>query len=193
MKVRESGMPPEDYWRTFFDPVRVLEQLELEPPCADVVEFGCGYGTFTIAAARIAHGLVHAIDVDPEMVAATARGVAAAGLSNVRLHCRDFVREGSGLPAASCGYAMLFNILHAEEPLTLLQEAFRVLAPGGRLGILHWNYDPSTPRGPSMEIRPRPEQCVAWAVEAGFSIARPEIRGVGEYHYGIVGFRTETS
>jgi ubiquinone/menaquinone biosynthesis C-methylase UbiE len=51
-------------------------------------------------------------------------------------------------------YAMLFNILHAEQPERLLREARRILAPHGLLGIIHWNYDPSTPRGPSMEIRP---------------------------------------
>lgn len=186
-------MPAEDYWRAFFHPRRVLEQLELAPSAGDVAEFGCGYGTFTIAAAGLTRGLVHAIDIDPEMVAATARNVEAAGLQNVRLHCRDFVREGSGLPGSSCGYAMLFNILHAEEPVLLLREAFRVLAVGGRLGILHWNYDASTPRGPSMDIRPRPEQCLAWALEAGFSISRPEVRSVGEYHYGVVGIRPETS
>jgi SAM-dependent methyltransferase len=189
VKVRESGMPAEGYWRAFFHPQSVLEQLDLTPNAGDVAEFGCGYGTFTIAAAGITRGLVHAIDIDPEMVAAATRNVEAAGLQNVRLHCRDFVREGSGLADVSCGYAMLFNILHAEEPLLLLREAFRVLTPGGRLGILHWNYDPATPRGPSMEIRPRPEQCAAWAAEAGFSISPPDIRSVGQYHYGIVAIR----
>ena len=43
---------------------------------------------------------------------------------------------GTGLADAAVGYAMLFNILHIEDPVGLLQEARRVLAPGG-LGRHH--------------------------------------------------------
>ena len=39
-----------------------------------------------------------------------------------------------------------------DELLLLLREARRVLEPGGLLGVMHWNYDPATPRGPSMDI-----------------------------------------
>ena len=81
---------------------------------------------------------------------------------------RDFVADGTGLPSSSVDYAMVFNILHAEQPQRLLKEAYRLLVPSGLLGIIHWNFDPSTPRGPSMEILPRPEQCRDWAVAQGF-------------------------
>jgi ubiquinone/menaquinone biosynthesis C-methylase UbiE len=150
------------------------------------VDFGCGYGTFSIPAAQIVRGTVHALDIEPEMVAATAAKAKAAGLSNLRASERDFVTDGTGLPDASVDYVMLFNILHAEEPLTLLREAHRVLSRGGRLGIMHWNYDPTTPRGPSMNIRPRPGQCRAWAEQAGFRLAGPERIELPPYHYGIV-------
>jgi hypothetical protein len=48
MKGRESGMPDEAYWSSFFDTEAVIETL-LGPAteAGDVVEFGCGYGTFT--------------------------------------------------------------------------------------------------------------------------------------------------
>jgi len=52
-----------------------------------------------------------------------------------------------------------FNILHVEDPVELLREAFRVLSPEGKLGIIHWKTDPATPRGPSMAIRPQASQC----------------------------------
>ena len=81
---------------------------------------------------------------------------------------------------------MLFNILHAESPEHLLEEACRVLVPGGRLGIIHWNYDSRTPRGPSMEIRPRPEECRDWAIKAGFRLLDPGIINLPPYHYGMV-------
>ncbi len=186
LKTRQSGMPEEKVWAEFFTPEAVVRKLGLASSCGDVVEFGCGYGTFTLPAARIVTATVHALDIDPEMIQATAAKAQEAGLANVRTCLRDFVTDGTGLPAESVDYAMLFNILHAECPHALLREAFRVLRPGGLLAIMHWNYDPSTPCGPSMEIRPRPEQCCAWAQQAGFSLRAPGIIDLPPYHYGIV-------
>jgi SAM-dependent methyltransferase len=186
MKVRESGMPDEELWQGFFDPPAVLAKLGLASSCGNVVEFGCGYGTFTIPACRIVQGTVYALDIEPEMVTKTCSKAKAAGLGNVHVQQRDFIAEASGLADASVDYAMLFNILHAEEPLGLLEEAWRVLNAGGRLGIVHWNYDPATPRGPSIEIRPRPEQCRGWAEQVGFELLPPGLVILPPYHYGLV-------
>ena len=186
MKTRESGMPDENFWSTFFAPEQVLAKLGLSGRCRDVVDFGCGYGTFTIPAARIVRGVVYALDIEPEMVAQTDQKARAAGLANVRASQRDFVADGTGLPDALVDYAMLFNILHAEQPLILLREAYRVLVPSGIVGIMHWNYDPATPRGPSMAIRPRPQQCRLWAEQCGLRLQGPEWIDLPPYHYGIV-------
>lgn len=53
MKTRESGMPDESRWSGFFAPEVALEKLGLNPDSGDVVDFGCGYGTFAIPAAKI--------------------------------------------------------------------------------------------------------------------------------------------
>ena len=102
----------------------------------DAVEFGCGYGTFTIPVARATLGTLHAIDIDPLMVAATtAARVAAAGLNNVNVERRDFVTDGCGQGPQSSSFALLFNILHIEDPVGLLKEALpEVLRPGGVRG-----------------------------------------------------------
>jgi SAM-dependent methyltransferase len=192
MKARESGMPDEATWQGFFDPPAVLRKLHLSGSCHDAVDFGCGYGTFTIPASRMLSGTMHAVDIEPEMIAAVKAKAAAAGLQNVRTYLRDFIAYGTGLPERSVDYAMLLNILHAECPEVLLGEAFRVLRPGGRLAIMHWNYDPATPRGPSMDIRPRPDQCRRWAEEAGFRLLPPGLIDLPPYHYGLVLGRPET-
>ncbi len=186
MKARESGMPEEGMWAEFFEAEAILRKLGLSSSCGDVVDFGCGYGTFTIPAARMVSGKVHALDIDPEMVQATAARAQEAGLQNVKTYLRDFVAQGSGLPPASAEYPMLFNILHADHPDVLLEEAFRVLSAGGLLAVIHWNYDPATPRRPSMAIRPRPEQCCDWGEEAGFRLRSPGIIDLPPYHYGLV-------
>ena len=56
MKARESGMPDESIVDGFFDPVTVLRKLRLSETSGDVVDFGSGFGTFTIPAARITSG-----------------------------------------------------------------------------------------------------------------------------------------
>jgi SAM-dependent methyltransferase len=186
MKTRESGMPEESLWRGFFDPESTLKKLGLTSACQNVVDFGCGYGTFTIPAARIASGVVYALDIEPEMANRTRRKAEEAGLKNVEVRQRDFVAEGSGLPDASVDYVMLFNLLHAEERTKLLEEAWRVLKAEGKLAIIHWNHDRTTPRGPSMDIRPRPEGCRVWAEQIGFELLPPDQIELPPYHYGFV-------
>ncbi|MCC6353387.1 MAG: class I SAM-dependent methyltransferase [Verrucomicrobiae bacterium] len=188
MKIRDSGMPDEVTWEHFFDSRQILARLAFTDPDCHVVEFGCGYGTFTVTAATLTKGTIYALDIEPAMLESTAAKAASLGLSNIRTAQRDFVQDGTGLPDGFVGYAMLFNILHAEEPLHLLREAHRVLRPGGRVGIIHWNYDAGTPRGPDLGIRPRPEDCQAWAQEAGFDLLIPFV-SLPPYHYGIVGRR----
>lgn len=188
VKVRDSGMPDEKMWEGFFDARRILAQLDFTGSKQDVVEFGCGYGTFTIAAARLTSGTVHVLDIEPAMLRATAARAESLSLTNVHTVQRDFVSDGTGLPEGSVGYAMLFNILHAEEPVGLLREAHRVLQPGGKVGVIHWVYDAATPRGPDLSIRPRPEQCQAWVQRAGFELVIPFV-ALPPYHYGLVGHR----
>ena len=184
MKVRESGMPVEETWDGFFSPDNILKTMGISNRIKDVVEFGCGYGTFTIPTAKIRTGKVYAIDIESEMIKATKRKAEENSLSNIETILRDFVSGGSGLKDERVDYVMLFNILHAEEPHKLIRESYRILKPNGKLGIIHWNYDSATPRGPPMKIRPKPEQIIGWATNANFD--NPVKYDLRPYHYGIV-------
>jgi ubiquinone/menaquinone biosynthesis C-methylase UbiE len=186
MKTRESGMPDVATWETFFDAGAILRALGLISEDRDVVDFGCGYGTFVLSAARMVRGTVHALDIEPEMIETTARKAKEEGLDNVKAVLRDFMNEGTGLADGSVDYAMIFNILHAEHPEVLLKEALRILTTGGRLSVIHWNYDPDTPRGPPVEIRPRPGDCISWAEDVGFKLFEPGVIDLPPYHYGLV-------
>jgi SAM-dependent methyltransferase len=186
MKIRDSGMPEEPTWEQFFNPVDALRRLGLRLSSHDIVDFGCGYGTFTVAAAQLTSGIVHAYDIEPAMLSATSSNAERLSLKNVRVTCRDFVREGTGLPDESVGYVMLFNILHAEEPMVLLREAFRILAAGCTLAVVHWISDAPTPRGPPLNIRPRPTQCLDWMGAAGFENTSRIVK-LPPHHFGLTG------
>lgn len=178
-------MPPADQWEPYFDASGILESLGCSLSMGDTVEFGCGYGTFTIPAARIISGTVYALDIDPLMVAATAARVSQLDLKNVVVEQRDFVTAGCGRRPRSSDCALLFNILHIEDPVGLLAEAYRVLRPGGVAAVIHWNFDSRTPRGPPLDIRPRPEQCRSWAEAAGFRWVRTPLLPHCPWHWGM--------
>ena len=178
-------MPPQDYWDSFFDPEKILDALSLDNSRRNVLEFGCGYGTFTLPAARRISGTVTTLDLDPAMLDATRSSAQGAGLDNIVCELRDFCADGSGLKDGAVDYVMLFNILHLDDPVSLLQEVRRNLEPGGLLGIIHWIHNDKTPRGPPLDIRPKPEQCREWAIEAGFS-QYSETIDLPPYHYGLV-------
>ena len=185
MKIRESGMPEETYWESFFDTQYIFSQLQLDNKIYDVAELGSGYGTFTIPAAKIIKGNVYAFDIDADMVKRLGKKISEQNLFNIKVFQQDFVKKGTKLKDCSIDYAMLFNILHAEEPVALLTEVYRILKPGGRVGVIHWIHSETTPRGPSMDIRPTPLQCVEWLREANFEILKNEIH-LPPYHFGII-------
>lgn len=185
MKVRESGMPEEAYWETLFNVPLILDRLGVDARMGDVLEFGCGYGTFTIPVAQRVSGTVTTFDIDAALVERTRQRAAAAGAYNVLYVVRDVFANGFGGAEGSQDACLLFNILHCEEPLNLLAEAARVVRPGGAVLVIHWRYDPATPRGPSMEIRPRPEQIIEWAERIGLLEAEGPTMDLPPWHYGF--------
>jgi SAM-dependent methyltransferase len=185
-KGRDSGMPEIEQWESYFDAVEILESLGCRNLTGDAVEFGCGYATFTIPLARRVLGTVFALDIDPLMVAATAARALQVGLKNIIVAQRDFVAQGCGRESGSASLVLLFNILHIEDPVILLKEAHRVLRLGGIVGVIHWNYDARTPRGPPLDIRPKPEQCRAWGEQAGLRWVRDQCLPGSPWHWGMV-------
>lgn len=179
-------MPESGYWQTFFDAESILASLVplAMPGC--VLEFGSGYGTFTLPLAQAGHE-THGLDIEADLVQALQREAQALGLGNLKAQVRDFVVQGTGMPDASMDHVLLYNILHIEDPVALLREALRILKPGATASIIHWRSDIATPRGPSLDIRPTSGQCRTWAREAGFAQAKEVPLGdSAPYHYGIL-------
>jgi len=176
MRIRDSGMPDETFWESLLDVPLILSRLGIER-FRDVAELGCGYGTFSIPVAKAIRGTLFTFDIDPAMVARTAeRG---SGL-RIRAQLRDVMSEGFGVRADA---VLLFNILHGEEPVRLLQQAANALNPAGEVLVIHWRHDLATPRGPAADIRPGPSQISGWATEAGLSASA--VIDLPPWHYGL--------
>lgn len=187
MKYRESGMPDENLWKTFFDPFQIIESMGINEKINVLVDIGCGYGTFTFPASKIVKKVV-GVDIDNQMIEYCKNIIREQNYKNIDLIEIDIsqnqsIQDKLKIYSDDIDYITLFNILHCEDPLKLLQSTYNVLKTGSKLGVIHWKYE-NTPRGPSMEIRPKPEQIIKWANSIGFK-TKNEIN-LPPYHYGIV-------
>ncbi len=185
MKLRDSGMPAEAYWEMLFDVPLILDRLGIDAQLADVAELGCGYGTFTVPIAQRIAGTLTTCDIEGTMVARTTQRARQAGITNLHCEQRDALTDGFGVAPSSQDACLLFNILHGEEPVKLLAEAARVVRPGGAVLVIHWRHDPATPRGPGLDIRPRPEQIIEWALQAQQVEPDGPVLDLPPWHYGI--------
>ena len=119
-------MPEEKLWASFFEPEAILDRLGLRALLGDVVEFGCGYGTFTLPAAERTAGTVHALDIEPEMVALVR--AKAAGIPNDHVFLPATAPSGVGINEYYKSDEEYFHALAAE-----LNKEYRAIVAAGIL------------------------------------------------------------
>ncbi|MBC3898689.1 methyltransferase domain-containing protein [Acetobacterium malicum] len=187
MKYRESGMPPELMWDTFFNPIEVINKMGITSQIRILIDVGCGYGTFLLPIAEIVRSKVIGIDIDDAMIEICRNKINDRNSSKIELIngdiCDDNTLNVLNNYKDEIDFITLFNILHCEEPVTLLKNSYNILNDDGRIAITHWIYE-KTPRGPSIEIRPKPEMIIEWALKAGFALEKQV--DLPPYHYGLV-------
>lgn len=116
-------------------PVRILGAAGVQTGMT-VVDFGCGPGGFTLAAARLVgpKGLVYAIDIHPLAAASVRRSAEKDGIRNVRMILGGSLAD---IPDGAADMSLLYDVLHGlPEPEGNLAEQHRVLKPKGVLSVM---------------------------------------------------------
>jgi len=101
-----------------------------------VLDFGCGPGHYTIAAARIVgeKGIIYALDIHPLAVKAVEKRAKKLGLANVTTILSD---RDTGLPEESVDVILLYDMIQMiMDKEALIKELHRVTKPDGLLSIL---------------------------------------------------------
>ncbi|MBN1352170.1 methyltransferase domain-containing protein [candidate division KSB1 bacterium] len=123
-KVRDYFNSPED----------ILRVAGIQPGF-HVLDFGCGPGSFSLAAARLVGdtGKVYALDIHPLAIKMVEEKARANHLSNIE----TIASQGEiPLADASIDMALVYDVYHdLETPESLLKILHRILKPGGILSF----------------------------------------------------------
>lgn len=191
MKVIDSGMPEEKLWNSFFNVNLILEKLEIDKNVENILEIGCGYGTFTIQMANSIKGNIFALDIEDSSIQNVNQKAENNKIRNIITLKADILDNYNDMTTLinkkenTIDYVCLFNILHHYSPNDFLDIAYKVLEVNGKVGIIHWRTDIETPRGPNMKIRPNSNKIKAILDKSKFEVYKDEIL-LEPYHWGMI-------
>lgn len=151
-----------------------------------VADIGAGTGYFALPIAAVvgARGQVLAVDVSPQMLEMLKSKLVSAGLENVR--SVEGAASATGLPSGNADLVLLANVWHEfDDHLAVLEEARRLLKPGGRIAVLDWRPDVTPEPGPPLPHRIALGTARNSVESAGFSVSFAD--DIGEYSWLLIG------
>jgi ubiquinone/menaquinone biosynthesis C-methylase UbiE len=170
----------------FLDPEAIIGQLEIVPG-SSIADFGCGSGFFSIALAQKTgpKGKVFSLDILPQALESVEGRAKMMGFSNIATQRVNLEKKnGSGMEAGSLDWVVLKDILFQnKDKKIILEEAIRVLKPGGKILIVEWKKE-FQGVGPVEKIRVEKKDIQKIAEKSGFVLEK-EIEA-GNFHYALV-------
>jgi ArsR family transcriptional regulator len=142
---------------------RALVELTVSRPLGDLLDVGCGQGRLLKLLASRAHRVV-GVDIDPDVRRLARAEILLAGLPNCSLRQGDM--EALPFDDASFDTIILDDVLATTgEPVRALNEARRLLRPGGRILLLAAVGD--------ARVADLQEVFSLWSGESGLRLAQP--------------------
>lgn len=163
-------------------PKKILAQLIIHPNSC-VIDFGAGFGTYTMLLADMVgdDGSVFAVDIQKHLIDKIKGDAKEAGKNNIYPMFADIEKLG-GVPLESevADYIFIVNVLNVvNDKRIVFEEAKRLLKGGGRLIIIDHNETVL----PNFNLF-KEKECAGLANSAGFH--KVENIDAGEGAYGII-------
>jgi len=169
----------------FIDPYKVLVGAGLKSGYI-VGDFGAGGGFYATAAAQIVgdKGTVYAIDVQEAPLKNITAEARMRSLRNITtLRCDLTKHDFCPVPAVSCDFIILANILHqAEDKKAVIATTYRSLKTGGQALVIEWEPTGGS-FGPSISSRISEQEVAKLFTENGFKPGRKI--PADPYHYAV--------
>jgi ubiquinone/menaquinone biosynthesis C-methylase UbiE len=186
MNHQRDRVPPGAGSSSFdlIDPAILFRELGLG---ADSVflDIACGRGVYTLAAAKIIgrDGLLYAVDLWDEGIAALISEAESRGLENIKAMVADVgfrIPVDDGIVDVALMATVLHDLAQEGKAGATLEETARVLKPGGVFAVVEFNKTEGPP-GPPASIRLAPAEVEALVLPFGF--AKKSHRVLGPHNY----------
>jgi ubiquinone/menaquinone biosynthesis C-methylase UbiE len=170
----------------FIDPLLVISQLDINPGSI-VADFGCGAGFFSIPLSQASgkEGMVYSLDVLPQALESVESKARLGGITNIitkRVNLEKL--KGSCLGDEIADWVIMKDMLFQNKNKeVIVEEAYRVLKPGGKALIIEWN-NKNLAVGPDKNIRISTEELMEMVKRKKFTVEK--VVKAGNFHYGMV-------
>lgn len=124
---------------------RLIAYMDIQPDDT-IADIGAGSGYHVFKMAPLANkGLIYAVDIQPEMLAAMNRKKENTGLSNVKTIKGDI--QSVNLPANSVDKILMVDVYHEfSHPVEMIESIKKALRPDGEIYLIEYRgEDPSVP------------------------------------------------
>jgi len=118
----------------FIHPGEFMDEVEIQPGFR-VLDYGCGKGSFTFAAAQRVgpEGKVYALDIHPHALEKVQEAALKKGFANIETIQTSCITQ---VPGGSIDVVLFYYVLHwLTDPDCVLGELYRVLKPNGLLSF----------------------------------------------------------
>jgi len=129
----------------FYPPREIFNELPIKHGY-QILDYGCGPGSYSIAAAELLEetGMVYALDLHPYAIEDVRQTIKKRKLSNIQTIISDCE---TGLPSNSVDIVLLHYVFNdLKNPDQILKELHRILKPQGLVSFSEFNLEKISPK-----------------------------------------------